>query len=262
VQLEGSPVEIDALKSLALYNYGHFTSMRVEAMRVRGLSMHLERLANDSGQLFGGSIDPVRVRQLVRRAATDGPDPVIVRVTVFAPDLQMAEPSRKAELRILVTLRPAPSEPQPPLRVKTVRYERDLPNVKHTGLFGQILQRRNAQLDGFDDALFVNADETVSEGATWNIAFIRLGRVIWPASNCLPGVTMRLVKESLARASVQSVTAPVTISSLTETEAAFITNAAIGVRPVSQVDNHNLAPDIELLAMLRESYRADPGEAL
>jgi hypothetical protein len=37
----------------------------------------------------------------------------------------------------------------------SVPYERDLPEVKHTGLFGAPHARRAAQIAGYDDALFV-----------------------------------------------------------------------------------------------------------
>lgn len=43
MELDGRSVMADELARLALYNYGHFTTMRVDAGRVRGLSLHLRR---------------------------------------------------------------------------------------------------------------------------------------------------------------------------------------------------------------------------
>jgi len=91
MQLDGSPVRADDLAALALYNYGHFTSMRVEDMKVRGLSLHMRRLMDDSIALYGTQINPDRVRHLVRGALVDGPGTAAVRVTVFAPDLDLAK---------------------------------------------------------------------------------------------------------------------------------------------------------------------------
>ena len=42
-ELNGKPATLDDLQSLALTNYGHFTSMRLENGTVRGLSLHLDR---------------------------------------------------------------------------------------------------------------------------------------------------------------------------------------------------------------------------
>lgn len=67
IELDGRPVTADDLASLALYNYGHFTSMLVSDGRVRGLSFHLRRLVNDCRTLFATDLDRSTVRKLVRR---------------------------------------------------------------------------------------------------------------------------------------------------------------------------------------------------
>jgi branched-subunit amino acid aminotransferase/4-amino-4-deoxychorismate lyase len=262
VHVDGVGVDAPDLASLALYNYGHFTSMRVEDMAVRGLGLHLARLVADSGHLFGHAIDPDRVRDLVRRAVPAHGGPVVVRVTVFAPDFDLSRPGRDVRPKILVTQRPAPPTAQPPLRVRTCRFDRDLPGVKHTGLFGQLHERRSAQLDGYDDALFVGTGAVISEGPTWNIGFIRSGRVIWPESTCLPGVTMRLIRAALAAAGVATRAVPVGVSTVADMDAAFATNAATGVRAISHIDDLDLGRDGGLLARIGSAYWATDAEAL
>ena len=49
MELNGVPATLDQIKSLALTNYGHFTSMHVEDQRVRGLSLHMQRFARTAG---------------------------------------------------------------------------------------------------------------------------------------------------------------------------------------------------------------------
>ncbi len=41
-ELNGSPVRVEDLGTIALLNYGHFTSMQVRGGRVRGLDLHLD----------------------------------------------------------------------------------------------------------------------------------------------------------------------------------------------------------------------------
>lgn len=89
-ELNGLPASLDTVKTLALTNYGHFTSMRVDDNRVRGLTLHLERLVRDCRQLFDADLDPERVRHLVRHALVDHPQPIVVRVTVFDPSWSSA----------------------------------------------------------------------------------------------------------------------------------------------------------------------------
>ena len=53
MELNGTPATLEQIRSLALTNYGHFTSMLVEDHQVRGLSLHMQRLARDCRQLYG-----------------------------------------------------------------------------------------------------------------------------------------------------------------------------------------------------------------
>src|SRR4051794_12275165 len=150
-----SAAESRRLTALATTNYGHFTTMRVEGWRVRGLSLHLERLRRDCRVVFGAELDPDQVRTRVHDALSGAPDPVTVRVTVFDPGLRLERPGAVASPQLLVTSRPAAGE-LPPLRVRTAPHCREVPTIKHTGLFGALHERRLSQLAGFDDALFTD----------------------------------------------------------------------------------------------------------
>ncbi|MEU5208701.1 aminotransferase class IV [Streptomyces sp. NPDC020742] len=260
--LNGHPADPDALCALALTNYGHFTTLRVDDQHVRGLTRHLERLVRDCRTVFGAELDPGAVRQYVRDAVGDRPGALVVRVTVLDPGLDIGRPAAAHDPHILVTLRPAGALPLPPLRVKTVRYQRDVARVKHTGLFGALHHRRAAQLAGFDDALFVSPEPApaplVSEGGTWNAGFIDAdGRVVWPEADVLPGVTMALLRELHPHR-----VAPVPVGQLPTFQAAFATNTAIGVRAIAAVDGLRLATEHPVLAALGESFLAQRGERL
>jgi hypothetical protein len=63
--LRSSPAfraDLDQLAALILINYGHYTSMRVDDQRVRGLSLHLEPLMRDCRWVFDADLDPNRLR--------------------------------------------------------------------------------------------------------------------------------------------------------------------------------------------------------
>lgn len=70
MELNGVPPTVDQITVLALTNYGHFTTMLVDDNRVRGLSLHLDRLARDCRELFDTTLELDRVRDLVRHALT------------------------------------------------------------------------------------------------------------------------------------------------------------------------------------------------
>lgn len=258
MELNGHPADPEALRALALTNYGHFTSMRVDDGRVRGLGLHLERLERDCRIVFDAALDTGAVRGFVRRAVDAEGGSCVVRVSVFDPKLEMGHPSSAAGPQVLVTTRPAGPVPLPPLRVKAVRHVRDLPAVKHLGLFGTLHARRTAQLAGFDDALLVGPHELVSEGVTWNVGFVNAeGAVVFPEGEVLPGVTMALLQRHHAHT-----TAPVALGEVPGMRAAFATNTSIGVRAIAAVDDTELPTDHPVLSALQHTYLSLPGEPI
>ncbi|MFF3620342.1 aminotransferase class IV [Streptomyces sp. NPDC002467] len=150
--------------------------------------------------------------------------------------------------------------PPPPLTAKTFTFTRDNAAVKHIGLHPQLRLRRDAQLAGFDDAVFVESDGRISEGGTWNLGFVSQdGTVIWPDAPVLPGTTMLLLQSLDAP---KQITAPVRLADVPNMAAAFATNTTVGVRAVSSLDGVQFPPDHPTLTALRDAYIAIPGERL
>ncbi|MCZ4098956.1 MULTISPECIES: aminotransferase class IV family protein [unclassified Streptomyces] len=252
----------DDLLPLALTNFAHFTSMRVDADHsIRGLALHMERLERDCKIVYGADLDTGRVRDHVRAALDGQAGPCVVRVTIYDPAVDMGHPSAADNPSVLVTVRPAGPLPPAPLRALSVPYERDLPQVKHCGLFGALHARSAAQLAGADDALFVGRDGYISEGGTWNVAFIDgNGTVVWPQAPVLPGVTMALLQQNSI--GVEHRTAPVTLDQAKGMAAGFATNTSIGVRALACIDDKELATEHPVLDTLRDTYLSIRGETL
>jgi branched-subunit amino acid aminotransferase/4-amino-4-deoxychorismate lyase len=269
--LDGRPVTADQLAPLALTPYGHFTTMRTEDGRtVRGLGLHLARLAADCRALFGVELDTGLVRRHLRQALAAGPAPVIVRVTVYDPGFDLGHPAAADDPRILVSTRAAGDPALPPLRVCSAPHRREDPAVKHVGLYGSLRLRRAAQQQGWDDVLFTDPDGRgdrddqgdgaglVTEGATWNLGLVRGGQLVWPRAEVLEGVTMRL----LSALHPDCATEPVRLGELDGYDAAFACNTAIGVRPVTAVDGHRFPAAHPVLDRLRTAYWGSAGEAI
>jgi branched-subunit amino acid aminotransferase/4-amino-4-deoxychorismate lyase len=263
MELNGRQVAAEELRALGLCNYGHFTSMRVEDMKVRGLRLHMDRLVRDSVELFGIAVDPDRVRSLVRATAEHVDSPSTVRVTVFDSKGGLEHPGRATELDVLISVREAPPmDSISPLRVESVQFHREMPSVKSVGLFSSLYYRRAAQLRGFDDALFTDANGQISEGATWNIGFFDGAHVIWPKADMLTGVTAVLLKTVTDSGAMPSAESIVHVSQISETWAAFATNASVGVRPIQAIDSVELLDDSPVIRNLQLQYAAIHGELL
>ncbi|MFI9788193.1 aminotransferase class IV [Kitasatospora sp. NPDC051984] len=254
-ELDGRPVTVGELQVLALTNYGHFTTMLVEDGRVRGLGLHLARLERDCAAVFGVRPDREWVRELARRQAP-ARGAVVVRVTLFDPAIDLGSVGGPAHPRVLVTARSAGSGVPGATRVRTVRYRRDLPEVKSVALFGALRQRRLAQQAGFDDALFVDEAGGLTEGATWNVGFLRGGEVVWPQGEYLAGTAMALLRQECGGSEER------VGRELAGVDAVFATNATTGVRAVAAVDGREFDVEAAGLARLRAAYLEVPGDPL
>jgi branched-subunit amino acid aminotransferase/4-amino-4-deoxychorismate lyase len=99
IEIDGCRPTVGTLQRLALEHFGHFTAMQVRDARVRGLDLHLARLAEGSRELFGAQLDPDRIRELARHALADDVLDASLRVIVFASDADGAQ-------SVMITVRP------------------------------------------------------------------------------------------------------------------------------------------------------------
>lgn len=259
--IDGSAATAGDLRALALSNYGHFSSMQVRARAVRGLDLHLHRLASATRELFDTALDPARVRHALLAALDgEGVDDASARVTVYARGFDHAHPERACPVDVLVSLAP-PREADPrPAWVKTCPFQRPLPHIKHVGTFALFQHRRQARRDGFDDALFVDAKGRISEGSVWNIGFWDGREVLWPQADALRGTEEKLLQTGLAGLGVAQRHLPVEARALAGIRAAFAANAT-GIWPISGVNETALRPDpalMETLAAARAEHRWQP----
>lgn len=255
ILLNGEPASADDLRHLVQTNYGHFTAFRVEDGKVRGLDLHLDRLQHATRELFGSELDRERVRGYLRHAVAGEARELSVRVNVFARSLDRERLDQPVEADVLVIVAPASSHAITPLHVKSFRYARDLPLIKHVGTFALFHHRRLARQAGFDDALFVDADGRISEGSIWNIGFVDCdGGIVWPDAPQLDGVSMQLLKAGRARAGMCSVARTVRLAEIGEFRAAFFTNASVPVRALASIDDRTFSIDDAEIEELRRSY--------
>lgn len=255
-EVNGRPANAEQLAIPAVVNYGHFTSMQVRDGAVRGLAEHLQRLADSTPKLFGTELDTTLVREYLRNAVA-GEAAVTARVSVVAP-APWPDPTVPVEPDILITLR-APSEyGGNALRLRSARYERDSPEVKHVGTFGLIHHARAAKLAGFDDALFVSHEGLISEASIWNVGFFDGSGVLWPQAPMLDGITQQLLRRGLDRLGVPSRTHPVPLADALDQRSAFLCNSGTPGRPIAGIDDTVLTVDPDLTGLLVQAYETNP----
>lgn len=263
MELNGAPVQVDDLKALWLSkNYGHFTVLPIHDRKVRGLAQHMERLQRNTQTLFGCELDTERVRAYVRHALDTTPTttPLAVWVEAYSRRLGAALSRTVDEPDILVTVRAMPSESPAPLCLRSMHYERDLPQVKHTGTFGLLYHYSRASLDGFDDVLFTDASGRISEGSGWNVGFFDGKHIIFPSAPALPGISMQLIQAGAKRNGIPFETRDVRLQDLPTFRSAFLTHVLVGAQPIASIDDVSFVADAELQTTLRACYEANPAQ--
>ncbi|MDI6102080.1 aminotransferase class IV [Actinoplanes sp. NEAU-A12] len=244
VEINGAPPSVEALHRAAVGNHGHYTSMQVRDRAVAGLDLHLERLRAASGEVFPDSPAPSddTIIELIGHALRDDRD-ASVRVTVLSG------------MDVMVSVAgPVRDDRKPPLRVRTVHYEREVPHLKHRATFGLTHHHLKARRAGFDDVLFTGRDGTVLEGSVWNVVFWNGEQVVWPEAPMLAGITMRVLRRALHELGVPDTTARLTVADLPGLAGAAATNSHCPDQPIAAVDDVPFPGNEPLTALLRRAW--------
>ena len=118
------------------------------------------------------------------------------------------------------------------------------PRAKVTGIYvNSALAKTEAELNGFDEAIVLNADGHVSEGSGENVFIVRGGKLITPApsDNILEGITAETVMElAVAELGVETVQRPIDRSELYIADEVFMTGTAAHLTPVVEIDRRTV----------------------
>jgi branched-subunit amino acid aminotransferase/4-amino-4-deoxychorismate lyase len=119
------------------------------------------------------------------------------------------------------------------------------------------LAARQYALDrGAKEALILEADGLVSEGAATSLVYLHQGHYYLPASvSALPGVTLTVLGRGLAARGLTLKARPTSVARLQEADGLWLANSLMGLMPVASV-NGNPMPPSEATAFLQEVLAA------
>jgi branched-chain amino acid aminotransferase len=155
--------------------------------------------------------------------------------------------------------------------VKTRRTpDRSLPATAKThNYLNGILARAELRVTGADEAVMLDADGRIAEGATSNLFFVRDDALCTPSLDgpVLPGVTRGTVLDIAGEEGLPVREGSFTPDDLRAASEAFVTNTTWEVRPIATVDGIDVGggPVTELLARLFDArveathYGESPG---
>ncbi|WP_069998356.1 aminotransferase class IV [Cellulosilyticum sp. I15G10I2] len=112
--------------------------------------------------------------------------------------------------------------------------------LKTLNYMDSLIAKRESLRAGYDEALFINTDNRVSECSSSNIFFIHDQKLYTPAITCglLNGIVRALILSDIVKELNLTVTeGEYVLDTLYQADEIFITNSVIQIMPIIKVDN-------------------------
>ncbi len=260
---------ISALDGGFMYGEGLFETMRAYGGRIFRLSQHLERLTVSAAEL---SFEPPAAQQLAAAVGealdASGMEDAGVRLTVTPGIAGSPEPTIAVLVRPLAL--PAPDLYANGCHAVSVPAahagESVLRRIKSLNYLDKLLAQRAAARQGAHEAILVDPDGCVVEGAMRNIFAVFGDELVTPplSRGLLPGITRATVLEIAEKQGISCRERDVPLTELYRADEAFLTSSLAELLPVASVDGHDVGAvpggtTVELTDAYREAAARGTG---
>jgi branched-chain amino acid aminotransferase len=258
--LPQSAARLDPLAQGVLYGLGVYDALFLHRGVPIAIEQHASRLIDGADRLGLRCPDISTLTEAILAvskacALTESR----IRITLIAGAWQGPVPPAHAPQTCLITAQPiTPARPQ--AIIVTSQWRRNerspLAGVKFTACAENILAQRAALAAGADEALFLNTQDRLCEGAFSNIFHVRNGTVLTPPLNagCLPGVTRKIVLALCRENNIPAREEELFPHDVPDE--VFLTSSIRGIQPVSRWDDHPFPAPGEITARLMAHYAA------
>lgn len=234
------------------YGYGIFETIRVDAGKILFLDDHMARFLNSWNTLFEHPFPDLTWEEIIRQViSANRLEGSIAAVKILATYGDRETPPHNHNL--IVTARPynqrLGGKTQKSLRLGVYPEQRYSPLANHKTLnyLHYFIAGRWAKKNGFDEAVILNPDKSLSETNTANILIIRGGKIIRPFSDhVLSGVMEKHVSAFLKDNGYLIETERVYMNDILSSDSVIITNSLIGALPVLSISEIELMSSVEL----------------
>lgn len=225
-----------------LYGDGCFEVLRTWDGVARDLDAHLDRLFETAAFLQLKTMDRTRLVEAVYRTiAAAGPGEHRLRIVLTrGPGGLGARLDELGPGAAIIMVEDLPAQPEEialavvdwPLPPREGRGHKTLAYLDH------VIARELARARGADEALRLDADGHVIEGATCNVFVVSAGAVMTPPvdTGALPGIVRARVLALCGKAGVRTVVRALGLRDLRSADELFVTSSLRGVVPVTRLD--------------------------
>jgi aminodeoxychorismate lyase len=233
-----------------LYGDGLFETVRVVRGKPFRWDQHIERLQRGADYLkikLPFAPDALRGFADELIAKNNLPDALLRLTLSRGVGVRGYSPKGAENPTLVMSLHPAPARDASgsPPRWKLITSSHRLPandllaQFKTCNKLAQILARTEADAAGADEALLLNTEGFIVEGASSNLFWIE-GRAVWTpplAAGILPGVTRAVVLEICQQLGFAIREANITVEKLKFVEGIFVSLSSFGVVEIDSLDD-------------------------
>jgi para-aminobenzoate synthetase component 1 len=235
------------------YGFGFFETLRSEKGRICLLEEHLLRFNHTWRTLFEGRPPDVTwdaiIQEVLHANALDQKTAAVKILVTHgayhkAPfDHNLAVTAREYRHRLEISQKPG-------LALGIYPEPRQTPLAKHKTLnyLYYFLAGKWAAANGYDEAIILNPDHTISETNTANLILLQGKKMIRPMSPAvLPGVVAEAVRRAMSRRGYREEVKPLSKGDLLRADEVWATNSLMGAVPALSVDGTSLPKPSDLL---------------
>jgi D-alanine transaminase len=266
-QMPLSEVVVPVLDRGFLFGDAVYEVLRVYQGRPFLLNEHMQRLGSSLAAIRIGGVDLDRIRQRVLQTIAAGKFQealVYIQVTRGAgPIRSHSFPAQAVPFELLYVQEfrdpfvEARKNGAAVVTVPDIRWQRC--DIKSTNLLANVLAAQQAKEAGCVEAVFLEADGTLSEGARTSLFGVLDGQLLTaPTSNAiLPGITRSLILNLAERAGIPLHEHVLKKTDLKRVSELFLTGTTSEVLPIVQVDGQPIGTGQpgDVTRRLQEAYR-------
>jgi branched-chain amino acid aminotransferase len=237
------------------YGDGLFETIRAYAGWVFALDRHLARLKKGADQIgisFNGEVGKWRqvMSELLRRNCLQAADASLRLMVTRGPDVlgSLLPPDVLPSPTLLLVAKPLDAgiaeRQQVGIGAVTVHWGSPFNplQIKSLDYLYNMLAMVQAHREGAQEALFVDHDGCVVEGATSNLFSFSNGALTTPplSSGLLPGITRDVIIELAQKENLTVSESPVHLNDLPTVEEAFLTGSLKEIMPLIAIDGNKV----------------------
>lgn len=231
---------------LALFGYGLFETLRVTGENIEVPLLHYERMSKGT-EILGLDMPDYEIwlaglQEVVQREGRNSD--YALRVTLSGGSGPEFPPQWLYHLRSIPYNERDYAEGIPVAILSSLRNEYSpLVQIKSTNYMENILAKKEAEAQGAREGVWLNTKGHLAEGTMSNLFFVKEGVLFTPsvACGCLPGTRRQLVLECADKLGIPCEVGEFPLEFIEDAEEVFLTNALMGIMPVSQIDERRIA---------------------